>query len=382
MADGGQKFFKICFSIIPVSEFEDSDDNEDEEKFFKKNTNQRSLYSEGGTVGGEKKCTSVQKLIILCIVPDILETYKNIKLLFDLTNINRMSFKFLADFKLILIVNGLQTASAMFPCPYCFISLSDMRKFEISDKYDTVNELRTYGSIKNDYNKFVSLNKDKKLAKNCHSTVNLPCFEENDDLLVLEKCVVPELHILLGYVNHLFWDGLVPLLGEETALLWPKRLSIVSNNYHGKNFEGNECRKLLKNADKLNDPEITQKVGNLRLVPYISAFKAMDRLVTSCFSAKKITADLDPILKEVRRAFLATEVSHTLKTHVLLQHVIPNLSILGNKTGLGLWSEQVGEAIHREFLKFWDRYKIKALDDPQYGPRLKKAAVAFSSQHI
>ena len=110
----------------------------------------------------------------------------------------------------------------MYPCPYCFVSLQDLRKFvdenNVSEGME-VSPLKTFGDLRKDYDKFVSLGKDKKLAKNCHSTINEPLFKENDDLLILDKCIIPELHILQGFVNHLFWDGLVHLVGQEKALL-------------------------------------------------------------------------------------------------------------------------------------------------------------------
>lgn len=58
------------------------------------------------------------------------------------------------------------------------------------------------------------------------------------------------------------------------------------------------------------------------------------------------------------------------------------LQFLGGNNGLGLWSEQAGESIHREFLKFWEQYKINVLEDFTYAMRLKKAIIAFFSQHI
>lgn len=67
---------------------------------------------------------------------------------------------------------------------------------------DGAGKLKTYGDLKNDYEKFTSLCKDKKKAKECHSTVNLTLFEENNHIYVIEKCVIPELHILQGFVNH------------------------------------------------------------------------------------------------------------------------------------------------------------------------------------
>ena len=225
MADGSQGIFKICFSILPEnyleSELDSSSDDDDV---------QRKLYSEGGSISHEAKPTSVKKVILLCIVPKIKESYENIKRLFDLNQINNIPFKFSSDFKLILIVNGQQTASSTYPCPYCFVSLQDLRQNEgdknsiSSNESENMGHLKTYGDLKKDFDKYQLLGKDKKKAKECHSTINQPLFEENSELCVIEKCVVPELHVLQGFVNHLFWNGLVPLLGEDRALLWPKKM--------------------------------------------------------------------------------------------------------------------------------------------------------------
>lgn len=175
------------------------------------------------------KLTSVNRLLILSIVPDIKETYENTDLLFKMSNVNNISFQFLADFKLLLIINGQQTATSSYPCPFCFIPLKYLRKSidsnhnndsdKSNSRNDNVNEpdnedydddeqhflkLKTYGDLKKDYMKFIAQGKNKKLAKDANSTINPPLFEEDDDTKVLDKCVVPPLHLMQGFVNHLF----------------------------------------------------------------------------------------------------------------------------------------------------------------------------------
>ena len=107
----------------------------------------------------------------------------------------------------------------------------------------------------------------------------------------------------------------------------------------------------------------------------------MDKVVKDCFSTSKINSELDIHIKELNKTLKATEVSETLKSHVALNHIKHSLHFL-DKRGFGIWSEQAGESIHKEFLKFWARYKINLLSDPSYSKRLKKAVVEFSSQHI
>ena len=317
--------------------------------------------------------------------------------MFDLTKINNIPFKFAADFKLLIIINGQQTASATFSCPYCFVTLGHLRSFQnptnemielaklIKDDLDVENPIRlkTYGDLRRDYEKFCLSGKNKKEGKNFHSTINPPLFNENDDIKVLQKCVIPELHVLQGLVNHLFWHGLIPLLGEEKAMLWPKKLNVVAQNYHGYAFEGNACRKLLKEADKLNDPKIYVDVGYFSVIPYIHAYKAMNKLVDCCFTSGKRGMLINSHINELRNALKSIgDISETLKIHVILEHVESCLQFIDNNNGLGFWSEQSGEAVHHEFLKFWSRYKLNCIEDINYAPRLQKAVVEFSSLHI
>lgn len=110
MADGGQGFFKICMSIIPKKETPIDEDSCNE-------MTAKKIKLDSHSKDSSKKSTSVKKLILLCIVPSIKETYNNIKILFDLIRINDISFKFVSDFKVLLIINGQQTATSSFPCP-------------------------------------------------------------------------------------------------------------------------------------------------------------------------------------------------------------------------------------------------------------------------
>ena len=163
-------------------------------------------------------------MILFCIVLRIKETYENFKTLVQLTKLNEIRFKFLADLKLILLDNGQQTATATYPCPCCFITLHELKNFDkmVDENHPNNNEenlnLKRYKHLKEDYLQFKSMGNDKKQAKHCHSTVHHPLFieednDEDNDMYALQKCVPPELHLLQGFVNHLFWDAIVKIDG-------------------------------------------------------------------------------------------------------------------------------------------------------------------------
>ena len=148
------------------------------------------------------------------------------KLLFELTKLNNISFVFLADFKLLLICLGKQTATSSYPCPYCTIVLGDMRKQVpmIGDK-EVVNEL-TFGKLHEDHERFQKEYKGNgKKAKLANSTVKESILLESIEASVLAKCPPPEFHLMEGFVNHVFFQGLVKVIGYETAMAWPKKFN-------------------------------------------------------------------------------------------------------------------------------------------------------------
>ena len=67
---------------------------------------------------------------------------------------------------------------------------------------------------------------------------------------------------------------------------------------------------------------------------------------------------------------------------MLIAHSSEFLDKYGNHKGLGFYSEQTGETIHRNFELFFDKYRIKNIHSEKYGIHLKKAVVEFGSVHI
>ena len=132
----------------------------------------------------------------------------------------------------------------------------------------------------------------------------------------------------------------------------------------------------------MDDVDIYKDIGQLRLVPFISAFKAMNLVVNSCFGTNNVDMKILPdLIENIKKMHMGTGVSQTLKIHVIVDHIKQCLTFLSG-LGLGIMSEQAGEAIHREFLKFWNEYKMNMIEDLSYIERLQKAVVVFSSRHI
>ena len=81
-----------------------------------------------------------------------------------------------------------------------------------------------------------------------------------------------------------------------------------------------------------------------------------------------------------KEAYLTLGVNVTPKVHILLAHVVPYLTMKGEKFGLGLMSEQHFESVHHDFAQTWSRFKVSQGNE-RYGERLKKALVTYNSLH-
>ncbi|KAJ8669275.1 hypothetical protein QAD02_000534 [Eretmocerus hayati] len=176
-----------------------------------------------------------------------------------------------------------------------------------------------------------------------------------------------------GIFNHIFFNGVVPLVGRKKAMLWPLVLHMVAKQYHGETFEGNACRKMIQEADKLLHSDMSEDVGKVGLIPFVNVFKSWDKIVSNFFVAERVISrcDLNEHLQDFRSDFLSTGVSDTLKVHIAINHLADPLELLNNDR-LGTWSEQAGESIHRDFLVFWERHQVNSMDNDVYLPNLKK----------
>ena len=67
------------------------------------------------------------------------------------------------------------------------------------------------------------------------------------------------------------------------------------------------------------------------------------------------------------------------KIHIAVCHILPYIE--KNKTGLGNFAEQTGEAIHHQFKKTWINYK-RSVNHSEHGRRLQNAVVQFGIHNM
>ena len=183
-------------------------------------------------------------------------------------------------------------------CPYCLVLLREITStVDITgeDLPEDLWEERTFGKLQESHDTFSSVyNSNKKLAKNCNSTVEVSLLKEEVGVKVLDKCPPDELHELMGFLNHCYWDGYVKVMGGiKEALRFPQKLNVVSKDYHGKLFEGNACRTMIKQAHRMldNDKDVLGDVSPIYVQPYVRAYQAMDKIVHKCFGTRVVDED-------------------------------------------------------------------------------------------
>ena len=81
--------------------------------------------------------------------------------------------------------------------------------------------------------------------------INPPIIAFPNETRVMNVLPPAELHLMLGTVNYLF--DLLETKCKEASQNWMKQCHLKSQHYHGQCFNGNECKKLLKNIHLLQD---------------------------------------------------------------------------------------------------------------------------------
>jgi hypothetical protein len=211
-------------------------------------------------------------------------------------------------------------------------------------------DLRTEKSLIQSSNNYALHGKVKRQnLKYFYNVEFAPLIKGNDndqDTIILEKVPPPPLHLKLGAINAL-------MKGPESSdpkgvQTFVKKMSLVKENYHRKNYEGNECNKILKNLNLLRktllEIDIVAKV--------IKAMKTFQAFSEACCGIKP-TKNWENSIENFSQAWLKLNVEHGVsvpnKVHIIIDHVFDYIS----KTGkwLGRVTDQVVESCHNALNK-------------------------------
>ena len=263
-----------------------------------------------------------KKVMILAIAPDTPENYTNLQMFYDMVRINKLEYKQTGDFKALNLLLGLMSCSSQYGCCYCEAKRS-------SDEWsDGGARLRSADSLCENADNFKKLGGgDRSKAKNIstNSVENPIVFDSEDDgsTPVLLKCPPPALHLKLS-LNNILMD-----LNKvwPPILEWLSHMHIILEPYHGgRTLEGNDCSKVLRNLEKL------EEILPGDFSAFMDTLKAFRDIVDTCFGFS-----LDPNFKQVCAKFSSQfkklhdefNLSMPNKIHVIADHVMEFCDIVG-----------------------------------------------------
>nr|XP_047129473.1 uncharacterized protein LOC105843228 [Hydra vulgaris] len=170
-----------------------------------------------------------------------------------------------SDLKLINILLGISTHGGKYSCPWCD-----------GEAVLKSGNLRSFGDIDNCFRQYADAGFPEKQMMNFKNVVK-PCLIKVDDpkKLVISVIPLPELHLLMGLVNHIC-NYIIPLWAGLKK--WVNSLGVIRKGYHGGTYDGNVLRAILKNVDSL------ALVIPIELFPLIDTLRKFDRVVTGTFS--------------------------------------------------------------------------------------------------
>ena len=363
MGDTGGAFFKFCMQVIDLT------------KVLLEKPKGRACLTDG-LFSQEYNENGVNRILILAIVPgaNIQETHDLVSKVMELMNLRILNCKKIihtGDQKYTNIITGCGSHTSSFPSPICFIFHKNLD--------DPCPDLRDFGQLREDFKEF---KKGKKPAAKCNNVINEPLIPCEDQEKVIDICPPPELHLMLRSFNKI-WKQLSPLWADlsvddnDPAKTFAVQLNVVAASYHGGDFKGNGCRKILTSLDKLAEilPE--------ELSDYLICLRHLSNIVSKCFGIvgpkdNSYLQDLENFQNSAKKIDVATPT-----THSIVQHIRIWFERQGTSFGLGLYSEQAGEAVHYDFEDRVYTAAYKRLEShPQHGVKLLEAVAAYNAEHV
>lgn len=342
--DTGGGSLKVCLTLNS-----DTDVDEEPHQVTKR---QSHAYAEG-VAARTRSDNSVKRLFIIGLIPDIPENYRNVLLVWTLLKLDQVShpFTIAVDLKLANIIVGLMAHGSCHPCTWCEVSKDNL----LVGRHGSS---RTLGSIRQMFWKWHGSGEEMAEAKNFGNVVHLPIPKQSDDTALLNLIPPPELHLLIGPMTTLL-DALKSIWPEVDE--WANRCNVERQAYHGGVLNGNSCLRLLKNVHLLEEMQAPRK--------YVYVFQRFNKVVQGCYGMS-LSESFDSDIDGFFTAYKTLGIRITPKVHAVAFHVKEFCSF--HHKGLGFWSEQASEAVHSDFEKIWQRYKV-GQQNSKYGNQLLKA---------
>ena len=302
-------------------------------------------------------CSGVKQSIILAYVENVSEDYENIRLIMELLRVDELDYVVAADMKLLNVLLGLCGHGGKYACIYCE-----------GEKGLEAGNPRTFSNLIHNYNAYVEAGSKPKLMQKFKNVINLPLIKVECDQKVDNAVPPPELHLMMGAVNHklaLMWQYLATQGLEHKLWEWCDSKGVTRRGYNGVNkLDGNNSAMFLENIEDIRHTDWFPEEAT----PIVDCLLAFRDVKDSTFSLElkngwentiSLYTSMFSELQVYSEATLGLHLTCTWKIHIICCHLSPFLSKV--QCGMANYSEQTGESIHARLKPILKRDKRKEM---------------------
>ena len=270
----------------------------------------------------EKKgnlCSGVNRSILMAYCEDLEENYENCRTILDMLRFDELDSVVAADFKLLNVLLGLSGHGGKHALIYCE-----------APKGLELGSIRTFAGLIKLAEAYKDVGSNTAKMKDFKNVVNVPLLKVENDQPVWQVVPLPELHCMMGGVNHkleLMRKFLVGRGLEDELWEWCDSHGITRRGYNGKNkLDGNNASRFLAKVEDLK----TAVWFHNEAEPIVDCLLEFRKVKDKCFgwdlgedwredihSYTSMFSDLQQYAKEV----LGETLTVTWKIHMITCHL-------------------------------------------------------------
>ena len=117
---------------------------------------------------------------------------------------------------------------------------------------------------------------------------------------------------------------------------------------------------------------------------YVTALRAFAKVVKGCFSVT-VSPTIKADIASFKEAYLKLNINVRPKFHIIFAHIpqyLDHKAAINDNTGLGIETAQPFEAIHHDFTKRWNMFKVNRENKAKYKSSFLRAVSCHVSLNV
>ena len=155
-------------------------------------------------------------------------------------------------------------------------------------------------------------------------------------------------------------------------------VGITRPQLHSGEFNGNMCRRLLKQLDLLQS--LLEHGEEYDAIPFVFCLKKFNEVCISCFGSLTLYGNFEERIRDFENSYMRLKISVTTAAHVVFNHVVQFCKY--HKLPLGYFSEQASESVHRDFLCLWESSGKVDQKHSKHDRNLLDTVIRYNGRHL